>query len=254
MTKIIRKISDWKKLRAEFSKKNLSVGLVPTLGALHKGHEALIKKALSQNEVTVVSIFLNPTQFNLKEDLTKYPKTLKKDLEIISALKVDYLFYPSVKEIYKDSYRYRVIENDYSKILCGKFRPGHFEGVLTIVLKLFNIIKPDKAYFGEKDFQQLQLIKGMVNAFFLDLKIISVPTIREKDGLAFSSRNIRLSKDERILAAEFPKILSSDLSLSQIKNQLKRKGFRVEYVEKIDSRKFAAVYIGNVRLIDNVKL
>lgn len=254
MTKIIRKISEWKTIRRELTETKKTIGFVPTLGALHKGHAELIKKSLKQNDLTVVSIFLNPTQFNSKDDLKKYPKTFQNDLKILDYLNVDYLFYPSYREIYNDNYTYKITESDFSKILCGKFRPGHFEGVLTVVMKLFNIIKPYRAYFGEKDYQQLHLIKGMVKAFFMDIKIVSVPTVRDKDGLALSSRNLRLTKEERIIAAHFPKIISSDSSIDHIKKELKKAGFKVEYIEQIGNRRFAAVYLGKVRLIDNVKI
>lgn len=253
MVKVVKKISEWKKIRESKSLIGKSIGFVPTMGALHQGHIALIKKSLRENDVTVVSIFINPTQFNNQNDLINYPITLENDIKILNQNKVDYLFYPSYKNLYKDDYAYKITESNFSKILCGKYRPGHFDGVLTIVMKLFNIVKPNKAYFGEKDFQQLQLVKGMVESFFMDVKIVSVPTVREKDGLAMSSRNLRLTKEERILAAEFPKILSSNIPIRQIKNMLMRKGFKVEYVEQIGRRIFAAVYLGKVRLIDNVK-
>lgn len=251
---IVKKISEWKKIRKSESFINESVGFVPTMGALHDGHIALIKRSLKENDLTVVSIFVNPTQFNNKNDLINYPITLENDIKILTQLKVDYLFYPKFKELYPDDYTYKVIESKFSKILCGKYRPGHFDGVLTVVMKLFNIVRPNRAYFGEKDFQQLQLIKGMVESFFMNIKIVSVPTVREKDGLAMSSRNLRLTEEERLLAAEFPKILSSGDPISQIRNKLTKKGFKVEYVEQIGKRIFAAVYLGKVRLIDNVKI
>lgn len=254
MVKVVKKISEWKNIRVNIALLGKSIGFVPTMGALHKGHIALIKKSLKENDVTVVSIFINPTQFNNKSDLRNYPITLENDIKILDQNKVDYLLYPSYKELYPDNYSYKITESNLSKILCGKYRLGHFDGVLTIVMKLFNIVKPNKAYFGEKDFQQLQLVKGMVESFFMDVKIVSVPTVKEKDGLAMSSRNLRLSKEERILAAKFPKILSSNISIKQIKNKLMKEGFKVEYVEQIGRRIFAAVYLGKVRLIDNVKI
>ena len=253
MLKVVRKISEWKKVRSSkvFSRK--SVGFVPTMGALHAGHVSLFKKSLRENDLTVASIFVNPTQFNNPNDLKNYPATFKNDLNILNKLRIDYLLLPDHKEIYNDNYTYKIIETDFSKLLCGKFRPGHFDGVLTVVMKLLNLVKPDKAYFGEKDYQQLQLIKGMIKSFFMDIKIVSVPTVREKDGLAFSSRNLRLKKDERTTASLFPKILSSNLSVAEIKRKLISNGFKVEYIEQIGQRKFAAVYLGKVRLIDNVK-
>lgn len=254
MTKVIKELNKWKGLRSNkiFNKK--TVGLVPTMGALHQGHIALIKKSLNENDITVVTIFVNPTQFNNKEDLKKYPNTIKDDLKILNKLKVDFMLNPTKAEIYPDNYDYKVVESNFSKILCGKFRPGHFDGVLTVVLKLLNLVKPNRAYFGEKDYQQFKLIEGMVNAFFIDTKIVSHPTVRTKEGLALSSRNLRLSEAKKIRAIKFPKTLASSLSNDKIKSQLRKKGFKVEYVEQINNRRFGAVYLGKVRLIDNVKI
>lgn len=254
MTKIIRSIKGFKNIRNSSLFSGKSVGFVPTMGALHDGHIALIKKSLKQNDITIVSIFVNPTQFNNKEDLKKYPNTIKQDLTLLNKLKVDYLFNPTYKDIYPDNYSYKVTENSFSKILCGKYRPGHFDGVLTVVLKLLNIVKANRAYFGEKDFQQLKLVKGLVEAFFIDTKIIAVPTVRNKEGLALSSRNLRLSEEERLKASFFQKALKSGESIEKMKELLKKNGFKVEYIEKIDNRIFGAVYLGNVRLIDNVKI
>lgn len=251
---IVKKIKDWKSLRVSNSLKNKTLGFVPTMGALHRGHIELVKKSLSQNDITVVSIFINPTQFNNKADLRNYPVTINSDIKILDELNVNYLFLPEYKELYPDDYKYKITETDFSKLLCGRFRPGHFDGVLTVVMKLFNIIKPDRAYFGEKDYQQLELIRGMVKNFFMDIKIISVPTVRDKDGLALSSRNLRLNAIQRKIAPKFPEILMSDLSIEQIKSRLVSEGFKVEYVEQIGDRRFAAVYLGKVRLIDNVKI
>ncbi|WP_304129821.1 pantoate--beta-alanine ligase [Ignavibacterium album] len=251
---IVKKIKDWKSLRVSNSLKNKTLGFVPTMGALHRGHIELVKKSLSQNDITVVSIFVNPTQFNNKADLRNYPVTINSDIKILDELNVNYLFLPEYKELYPDDYKYKITETDFSKLLCGRFRPGHFDGVLTVVMKLFNIIKPDRAYFGEKDYQQLELIRGMVKNFFMDIKIISVPTVRDKDGLALSSRNLRLNAIQRKIAPKFPEILMSDLSIEQIKSRLVSEGFKVEYVEQIGDRRFAAVYLGKVRLIDNVKI
>lgn len=254
MIRIITSAYKFKRLRNSKSFLNKSIGFVPTMGALHKGHIRLFRKSLQQNDITVVSIFVNPTQFSNSDDFQNYPKSLEQDINILKTIKVDYVFYPDYSEIYPDDFKYKIIETDFSKKLCGKFRPGHFEGVLTVVMKLLNIIKPHKAYFGEKDYQQLKLIEGMTKAFFLDTRIISVPTFRTKDGLALSSRNLRLNPLQKNLANEIPKLLSSGKSVRSIKNSLTRKGFRVEYVEKMNDRIFVAVYLGNVRLIDNVKI
>lgn len=254
MTITIKKINSFKNLRKSDLFKNKSIGLVPTMGALHAGHISLIKRSIKQNDITVVTIFVNPTQFNNKEDLKKYPNTLKQDLLILNNLKVDFLFSPAYKEMYPDDYNYKIVESDLSKLLCGKYRPGHFDGVLTVVMKLFNIIRPDRAYFGEKDYQQLKLIEGMTKAFFINVKIVPRSTVRTKEGLALSSRNLRLNENEKNKAAMFPKILFSSLSNSKMKSKLKKEGFKVEYVETIDNRRFGAVYLGKVRLIDNVKI
>jgi pantoate--beta-alanine ligase len=254
MTKVIKDLNKWNKIRNGKLFIDKTIGLVPTMGALHKGHIALIRKSIKQNDITVVTIFVNPTQFNKKEDLEKYPNQIENDLKILDELKVDFLLNPVYTDIYPDNYQYKVVESDFSQMLCGKFRPGHFDGVLTVVLKLLNIVKADRTYFGEKDYQQLELIKGMVKAFFINTKIISSPTVRTKEGLALSSRNIRLSDEEKTLAIEFPKLLASSFSVDKIKSELNSKGFKVEYIEQINNRRFGAVYLGNVRLIDNVKI
>lgn len=252
MVKVIKKINEWKEVRK--SKLNdKSIGLVPTMGAVHEGHLSLMRRSLSDNEITVVSSFVNPTQFNEKSDFEKYPVTYDEDIQKLNDLKIDYLFYPDREEIYHDNYRYSVDENELSKILCGAHRKGHFEGVLSVVMKLLNIIKPRKAYFGEKDYQQYLLIKGMVDAFFMEAEIIPCPIIREDDGLAMSSRNIRLTEKERNMATLFPSLLKSKHSVKKIASILKKEGFKVDYIEELNGRRFGAVHLGNVRLIDNVK-
>lgn len=254
MVKVIKSISEWKEIYKSEKLIDKTIGFVPTMGALHEGHASLIERSVNENNVSAVSIFVNPTQFNDPKDLDKYPRTFYNDLKLIEKLHVDYLFYPSYKEIYSDNFRYRISEIEFSKILCGAFRPGHFDGVLTIVLKLFNIIKPNRAYFGEKDFQQLKLIQGMTEAFFMDVEIISSPTIRENDGLAMSSRNRLLSEDERKIAQKFPMLLKSNKTCEEIKRELENSGFKVDYIEEHSGRRFGAVHVGNVRLIDNVEL
>lgn len=250
--KIIKDINKIIKYR-----KNLKgrIGFVPTMGALHKGHISLVKRSLRENDITIVSIFVNPTQFNDKNDLKNYPRTIKKDIEMLKENEVDCLFLPQYNKIYPDNYTYKVVETKISKILCGKFRPGHFDGVLTIVLKLLNIVKPDKAYFGYKDFQQYLLIKGMVKAFFMDTKIIGCPTIREIDGLAMSSRNMLLDNKSREKAAIIYKtIRNKNLSDNKVKEILEKEGFKVDYVETHWGRRFVAARVSGIRLIDNVKV
>mgnify|MGYP001171749396 CR=1 FL=1 len=235
-----------------------TVGFVPTMGTLHSGHFSLIERSLSECDFTVVSIYLNPTQFNNSNDLRNYPKTLKTDLVKLRERKVDLVFLPSYSDLYIDDFNYAVDETWFSQQLCGVNRPGHFKGVLTVVMKLFNILQPNKAYFGEKDYQQLSLIKGMVEAFFLDIEIIGCPTCREADGLAMSSRNLKLSPGARKLAPRFHEILSSardDVSVFKVLGEV---GFRVDYVSTIGARRYGAVILDDeptaVRLIDNVKI
>lgn len=254
MTKIIKSISEWKQLKKSYAFKEKKIGFVPTMGALHSGHISLIETCINENDISVVSIFINPTQFNDPKDLQNYPRTFAADLKLLNELKVDFLFYPDYNEIYEDNFKYRVVESELSKILCGAFRPGHFEGVLTVVLKLLNIIQPDRAYFGEKDYQQYKLIDGMCRAFFLDVEIIPCPIVREDDGLAMSSRNLLLKSEERAHAVNFPKLLQSNKSPQQIKAELENLGFKVDYIEEIEGRRFGAVHLGKVRLIDNVKI
>jgi pantoate--beta-alanine ligase len=252
MVQVIKEINEWKEIR-KGELNNKSIGLVPTMGALHEGHLSLMRRSLSDNEITVVSSFVNPAQFNDKSDFEKYPVTYDADIQKLNDLKIDYLLYPDSEDIYHDDYKYSVDENELSKILCGAYRKGHFEGVLSVVMKLLNIVKPQKAYFGEKDYQQYLLIKGMVDAFFMDVKIIPCPIIRENDGLAMSSRNIRLTEEERNMATLFPSLLKSKHSVKKAARILKKEGFKVDYIEEIDGRRFGAVHLGNVRLIDNVK-
>ncbi len=230
-----------------------SIGFVPTMGALHDGHFSLIKKSLQENEKTVVSIFLNATQFNNKEDLEKYPTSFKDDLKKLEELNVDYLFAPEFIDMYPDNYRYRVSEDKFSKTLCGSSRMGHFDGVLTVVLKLFNLVQPNKAYFGEKDYQQLSLIQDMAKAFFLDVEIVPCPIVRTKEGLALSSRNKRLSNEGLLKAQRFAKILQESKELTEAQKKLQEEGIKIDYLEEIGSRRFAAVEIENIRLIDNVE-
>lgn len=239
-------------LRKSFGTKN--IGFVPTMGALHQGHAELLKRARSENEIVILSIFINPTQFNNPDDLNKYPKTFSADLAIAAKMGVDFVFAPTEKTMYPDNYRFRLSENLFSKELCGAHRPGHFDGVLTVVTKLFQIVKPARAYFGEKDFQQLSLIQDMVAAFFMDLQIIPVATIREVDGLAMSSRNTRLTSEQRNLAPKIYEISKAAKCAEEVRLQLTELGFDVDYVEDKKNRRFIAAKIGDVRLIDNVEI
>ncbi|MFS4458658.1 pantoate--beta-alanine ligase [Bdellovibrio sp. HCB2-146] len=251
MIEVLRSPSEMKNFRKTLKG---SVGFVPTMGALHAGHESLMKRAAQECDNVILSIFVNPTQFNDPKDLEKYPKTWEADLEMAKRNGVKAIFFPRYEDMYPDNYKYKVIENDFSKILDGVDRPGHFDGVLTVVMKLFQIVSPDKAYFGEKDFQQLTLIKGMVEAYFLDLKIIPVPTMREQDGLAMSSRNVRLTAEQRALAPWIYKALTQSKTAQEAASLLSEKGFNVDYVTDLQGRRFAAARLGEVRLIDNVQI
>lgn len=231
-----------------------TIGFVPTMGALHEGHRQLIERCRQECDQVVVSIFVNPTQFNQASDLENYPQPLDQDLAICAQEGVDAVFLPTKDSLYPDDYRFRVHETQDSTELEGEHRPGHFDGVLTIVLKLFQLVAPHRAYFGEKDWQQLQLVKGMVDAFFMPLEVISCPTVRDTRGLALSSRNSRLSEEGRVHAANFARILKSSATAAEASEALTRQGFSVEYVEDVNGRRLAAIVFEGVRLIDNIAL
>lgn len=252
MTQIIESMIEWRNLRQNQKFQNKTVGFVPTMGALHAGHKSLLQRCRQENDIAVLSIFVNPTQFDDPNDLQRYPKTFTEDLALATTEKIDYIFLPSAKEIYPDNYQYKISENTLSKLLCGQHRPGHFDGVLTVVMKLLQLIKPQRAYFGEKDYQQYEIIKGMTEAFFVDCEIVPCPTIRADDGLALSSRNKLLTENERVLATSFPRLLQAKLSTAEVHKQLESLGFIVDYIEELNGRRFGAVRINNVRLIDNV--
>jgi pantoate--beta-alanine ligase len=228
------------------------------MGALHAGHLSLIRESMSGNTLTVVSIFVNPTQFDDAGDLNTYPQPLDNDLELLEELHVDAVFLPTSGQVYADNYRYKVSESELSERFCGASREGHFDGVLTVVMRLFNLVQPTRAYFGEKDWQQLELIRGMVAAVFMPVEVVSVATLREDDGLAMSSRNQRLSSDERKLAPVFHRILQNANSASSARQQLAAAGFNVDYVDDANfdqqKRRLAAARLGGIRLIDNIPL
>jgi len=258
------------------------IGFVPTMGALHKGHLSLLEESLSENEITVLSIFVNPTQFNNADDLKKYPRTLEKDVELVKKLNKNILIYaPSVSDIYEGntisaSFDYDGLEHQ----MEGKHRPGHFDGVGTIVKKLFEIVKPTHAYFGEKDFQQLQIVRKLAAKHKIPVNIIPCEIYREPSGLAMSSRNERLSEKARnesklihkiLLEAKEKFILKSALEVSQfvVREFKKHKNFTLEYFEIAEEetlltckrktknkkyRGFIAVFIEDIRLIDNISL
>ena len=279
--KIFKKRDQLKSFLEESKKNKKTIGFVPTMGALHKGHLFLIEQAKKKNDLTVASIFVNPTQFNNQEDLDNYPKTLEKDIELLESVSCDVLFVPTITEIYQKN----VVSNkfDFDGLeheMEGKFRIGHFDGVGTIVKTLFEIISPKNAYFGEKDFQQLQIIKKLVTKNQLPISIKGCAIYREKDGLAMSSRNARLSSEQRKVAPiiykvlkkvkkKFPEETEEEIS-EWVENQFKNHPFlQLEYftiadekslkpinIKEFDKkyRAFIAVFAGNIRLIDNIQL
>ena len=275
-------IDSIKELRSELSairKAGKTVGLVPTMGALHAGHASLVKRAVSENDVVVVSDFVNPTQFNDKTDLLKYPRTLDADCAVLEECGAAYIFAPSVNEIYPEPDTRQFSYPPLDTVMEGKYRPGHFNGVCQIVSKLFLIVEPDRAYFGEKDFQQLAVVREMVRQYPFKIKIVGCPIVRETDGLALSSRNARLSASQRVQALQISKTLFSSQeyakthSLKLTKDYVetsisKTEGLRLEYFEIVDGdtlqeinewdeTEYAVgcitVFCGDVRLIDNIK-
>jgi len=253
--KLVHSVLEWQSVRRQMP---VSIGFVPTMGALHAGHAALLDQSVRENDCTVLSIYVNPTQFNNPEDLNNYPSTLGSDLELAKERGVDFVLMPQYDDLYADDYRFRVDEHGASQTLCGAHRPGHFTGVLTVVLKLLNLVQPARAYFGEKDYQQLSLIRDMAKAFFLPVEIVSVATVRDTDGLALSSRNARLTPEARRLAPTFSRLLRAEAPDGAIREELERTGFTVDYIETHAGRRYGAVLLDcgthSVRLIDNVQL
>jgi len=250
--KVFRSIDQWLTFRKALQARPL--GFVPTMGALHQGHLSLVETSLKLNDFTIVSIFINPQQFDDADDFDAYPADYQHDLDRLEAAGVDAVLLPDSGQIYADHYRFRVSEDEFSRQLCGAHRPGHFDGVLTVVMRLLNLVRPDNAYFGEKDYQQLQLIRDMTSAFFMPVNIVSCATVREVDGLAMSSRNQRLDKQQREKAAILYATLNQSRSAEQARDVLTRQGFEVDYVEDIADRRLAAARLGDTRLIDNVQI
>lgn len=249
---IVESPAAWQRERRRQQREGRTLGFVPTMGALHEGHLSLVRRCRAENDVTLVSIFVNPAQFNDANDLATYPRTLEADRALLRAERCDFVFLPTPGDLYADGYRYRVSENQRSQALEGASRPGHFEGVLTVVLKLLLIASADRAYFGEKDWQQMSLVRDMVDAFFLQTVIVACPTVREADGLALSSRNRRLTPADRERAPCFHRALATSPSAAEAARRLESDGFRVDYVEDVGGRRLGAVTLGGVRLIDNV--
>jgi pantoate--beta-alanine ligase len=250
---ICTQLNEWRALRGSAEWSGQTVGFVPTMGALHAGHAALLERARKENDRVVLSIFVNPTQFNDANDLTRYPRTFEADLQLARPF-ADAVLAPTAEEFYPDGYRYRVTETEVSQRWEGAHRPGHFDGVLTVVLKLFNVVQPHRAYFGEKDWQQLELVRGMVKALLLPVDIVACPTVRDADGLALSSRNRRLSPAARARAAMFPRVLQTAADPATAAAVLREKNFDVDYIDDADGVRLGAVRLEGVRLIDNVRL
>ena len=263
-----------------------TIGLVPTMGALHAGHASLVKRAVNDNDVCFVSVFVNPTQFNNKEDLAKYPRNIERDAQLLQSIGAQYVFAPTPEEMYSAEEMNTTFEFDFAgldKVMEGKMRPGHFNGVVQVVSRLFYLVQPDKAYFGEKDFQQLAIIHHMVErssmaGSFGPLQIIDCPIVREESGLALSSRNERLSASEKETALAISKTLFASLqwakeagsTVADVQQRVIEtinavKGLEVEYYEIVDQTTLlptdtfdhaigcVTVYCGPVRLIDNIK-
>lgn len=278
--KILETIKDTSAHLQEIRNGNISIGFIPTMGALHQGHLSLIKEAKKENGYVTCSIFVNPIQFNNKNDLQVYPRDINRDIKLLESAGCDFLFHPSETEMYPEPVNVVFDFGNLDKVMEGMFRPGHFNGVAVVVKKLFEILKPDRAYFGLKDYQQLVIIHKVVNDFKLPVEIVPCSTVREEDGLAMSSRNQLLSKTDRLQAAmiyealKMVKIQSGYSTINEIKyfiEQLfrKTKNTKLEYFEIVDmftlkplttwaqsSNVIAciAVYVGNVRLIDNIIL
>lgn len=277
--KLVHTISDLQAELSALKAQNKKVGLVPTMGALHAGHASLVKRCVEENDVAVVSVFVNPTQFNDKNDLIKYPRTLDADCELLESVGASFVFAPSVEEMYPEPDTRVFSFSPLDTVMEGKFRPGHFNGVAQIVSKLFDAVQPDRAYFGEKDFQQLAIIREMVKQLHYNLEIVGCPIVREEDGLALSSRNARLSTVEREIALNISKTLyksrtfaadhSVEETLQFVESEIgKVQGLQLEYFEIVDGNTLQSianwddttyavgcitVFCGEVRLIDNIK-
>jgi pantoate--beta-alanine ligase len=278
--KIIDNIKTIKEQIKQLKKEGKTIGFVPTMGFLHEGHLSLVRKSKSETDITVVSIFVNPTQFAPNEDLDKYPRDLERDCSLLEQEGVDILFFPNNKEMYPKGYETYVFVERLSKLLCGKSRPIHFRGVTTIVLKLFNIVSPDRAFFGQKDAQQAIIIKRMILDLNLDVNLRVLPIVREKDGLAMSSRNKYLTEDEREQAIGLFKALTKgkeifDSGVKDVKI-IKEEALKIfkkypllklDYLEIVDISSLnklekagekavmaIAAFLGKTRLIDNMIL
>lgn len=277
--RLVHTISEMKKISSNLLESQKTIGFVPTMGYLHEGHLSLVREARKGNDIVVVSIFVNPTQFGPNEDFERYPRDLERDLRLLEPLGVDYVFIPSVEEMYPKKYSVYVEEVELSKYLCGAKRPGHFRGVCTVVTKLFNIVKPTRAYFGQKDAQQFRILRRMVENLNMDVEMLEMPIVRESDGLAMSSRNVYLNIEERREATRLYKSLqlakelfeNGERDVKKIKDAMYRvlshHLLKIDYVEIVDEETLEpvekidntvivalAVFVGKARLIDNIIL
>ena len=250
--RVFQTLPEWLERRRELEDR--TIGLVPTMGALHRGHASLVERSRKENDITVVSIFINPSQFNDAKDLDRYPRTLENDLELLSNLKADDVITPTAREMYPNGYDFQVHASSVDGLMEAGRRPGFLEGVMTIVLKLLNLVRANRAYFGEKDYQQLKTIAEMARDFFITTEIVGCPTVREPSGLAESSRNRLLSSAARERAAGIYRALTTARDSAEARAMLEAQGFSVEYVEEHWGRRFAAAVLDGVRLIDNVPL
>jgi len=247
-----KRLADWAGRRRSIE--GQAIGFVPTMGALHRGHASLVERCRPENQIVIASIFVNPTQFNDARDLERYPRTLENDLALLESLGVDDVLAPSSAELYPQGYGFRVEGDSLTGLMEGRYRTGFLQGVMTVVLKLFNLVRPGHAYFGEKDYQQLLAIRGMVEDFLLPVEIVGCPTVREPSGLAESSRNRLLSAAAREKAACLFRALSTAPTPGEARKRIEAEGLTVEYLEEHWGRRFAAAHLEGVRLIDNVPL
>ena len=281
MAKWIKSIDEMQKISKAYKKNGKTIGFVPTMGYLHEGHISLIRCAKKENDIVIVSIFVNPLQFGENEDLDKYPRDIKRDLTICNNEGVDVVFNPSYEDMYPEGFQTYVVVEELTKGLCGDYRPGHFRGVTTVVTKLFNIVKPDRAYFGKKDYQQFKVIQRMVKDLNMDVEVIGCPLIREEDGLAMYSRNKYLSPEERESALSLSRALfrakemfeEGERSAEKLKEEMERVILsyphvkEIQYIEIVDPETLKpkkeaergdvvalAVFVGDTRLIDNIEL
>ncbi len=276
---VVNTIEQLRSFLAAVRAEGKSVGLVPTMGALHEGHASLVERSVTDNDITVVSVFVNPTQFNDKGDLERYPRTLEADCQLLEGLGTDCVFAPSAEEVYPEPDTRIFDFTPLDKVMEGIYRPGHFNGVAQIVSKLFMYVEPDRAYFGEKDFQQLAIIREMVRQMHFQLEIVGCPIVREQDGLALSSRNALLTPEQRHTALAISKTLFASVeyakshTLAETKQMVEKaiadtEGLELEYYEVVDGNTLQpistwadtsyimgciTVYCGKVRLIDNIR-